>query len=135
MQKNGVFVIYKLVAVLLLGVTIVGCKTTQYSVEISNVPKTSISAVYIRNAGATDWGNNVVANLSNIDRTRYSQTVDIRVVDTNGVVYSKYNIPFDDVSFVETGKKSSLNIYAMSAIAVPLLVLGIVFLSRKGGSK
>ena len=117
MKKNRFFVVGKLVAILLLGVTVIGCTTTQYGVEISNVPITSIRAVYIRNAGATDWGNNIAVNLNNIDRTRYSRTVDIRVVDTNGVVYSRYNIPFGDDAFIASGKTTSLNLFAGMVIA------------------
>ena len=126
MKKNRFFVVEKLVTILLLGVTVVGCTTTRYVVEISNVPRTNIRAVYIRNAGAAHWGNNIVGNLNNIDRTRYSETVDIRVVDINGVVYSRYNVPFNEASFVETGTTSTMSPWVWVGIAGALIGVAIV---------
>jgi hypothetical protein len=127
MKGNEFFAIGKLIAILLLGVTIVGCATTQYGLHISNVPRANISAVYIRNAGTTNWGNNIVANLNNIDRTRYSQTVDIRVVDNRGVVYSKYDIPFNDSAFVESETTSSINLFAgLGLLGVGLAILYLI---------
>jgi len=115
MKKNSFFVVGKLAAVLLLGVTVVGCTTTQHSIEISNIPRASINEVYIKNAGTTNWGYNIAANLNNIDITRYSQRVDIKVV-ARGIVYSKYNVPFDESAFVKTST-SSINTFALLGIA------------------
>ena len=120
MKKNRFIVLEKLITILLLGVIVAGCKTTNYGVEITNVPRTNIRAVYIRNAGTTDWGYNVASILTNINRTRYSQTVDIRVVDNNGVVYSTYNVPFDDAAFSYTGDTKSLNIIGQLGLIVAL---------------
>jgi len=116
MNKNIFYVVGKLLKIFLLGVTVFSCKSVQYGVEISNVPKANIKAAYIRNAGTTNWGNNIATSLSNIDRSRYSQIVDIRVVDTNGVVYSKYDVSFNDAAFVESGETSSINIIGQIAL-------------------
>jgi len=134
-MKNGFFVARRLVAILLLGVTVVGCTTTQHGIEISNVPRDTISAVYIRNAGTADWGTNIAANLSNINRTRYSQTVDIRVVDTGGVVYSRYDVSFDDAAFVETGETSTINLFAATGLLGAVLLALWLIPRGEGGEE
>jgi len=75
----------------------VGCTTTRYRVEISNVH--NIRELNIRNAGATHWGMNLAGNRDNIDISGFSERVDIRVVDTNGIVHSRYNVAFDAAAF------------------------------------
>jgi len=131
-MKNLFHVARKLVAVLLLGITVAGCASTQHGIEISNVR--NLKEVYIRNAGTTNWGSNIVNNLQNIDRSRFSERVDIRVVDANGVVYNKKNVPFDDPAFPETGKTSSMNIFAQGAILIGLVagLWGLSTLIPKG---
>jgi hypothetical protein len=97
---KGIFhVVRKLVAVLLLGIFVDGCAYTRYGLEISNVP--NIREIYIRNAGTTNWGTDLASDMQNIDKSRFSEMVDIKVIDTNGVVYSRYNIPFNDAAFAE----------------------------------
>jgi hypothetical protein len=104
MRKNKFFMIGMMSMVLVIGITIIGCTTIEYSVEISNVP--NISEINIRNAGTTIWDTDMVRNWQNIDKSKFSETVDIRVIDTNGIVYTKYNVPFGDDDFVETEKRS-----------------------------
>ena len=113
MKKIRIFVLEKLVAILLLGVTLAGCTTTRYGLEITNVSRTDIREVYIRNSGTTHWGSNIAGSMHNIDISRYSQRVDIRVVDTRGIVYSRHNVPFN---FVETGQTRSMNNFAALGI-------------------
>jgi len=122
----------KLVAVLLLVITVAGCANTRHGIEINNVP--NIREVYIRNAGSTNWSTNIASNLQNIDKSRFSEMVDINVIDNNGIVYSSYNVPFNDSSFVETGKTSSPNLFASAGIAATLAVVLLIILpkSKKG---
>jgi hypothetical protein len=117
MKNKKFFMAGVLVIVLVFGMTVVGCATSQYKVEISNVSTNNIKEIYIRNAGTTNWGANVIRSLVDIDKSRYSETVDIRVVDTNGIVYSKYNVPFGNAAFVETNKTSSMNPYVTILLA------------------
>jgi hypothetical protein len=111
------------VMMLVFGMTVVGCATTQHSVEIGNVP--NIREIYIRNAGTTNWGTNMAGNLGNINKSIFSETVDIKVIDTNGIVYSKHNVPVDDAAFVVTEKKSSLN-PAAGGVLGGLLGIGLL---------
>jgi len=113
-MKNIFHLVKKLVAVLLLGIMVAGCASTQYGIEVSNV--LNIREINIRNAGAANWGANTASIMQDIDRSRFSERVDIRVIDTNGVVYSKYNVPFNDAAFVETGKTSSPNLVGLLAL-------------------
>ena len=122
-MKNVFYVVSKLVAVLLLGITVAGCVSTQYSVDIRNVGN-SISEVYIRNAGTTNWGTNLAGTLRNIDRSIFSDKVDIRVVDALGLVYSKYNVPFSKADFEVTGKNYSLNTPGLLLLLLGLGGLG-----------
>jgi len=117
-MKNRFHVVIKLIAVLLLGVMIIGCASTQHGIEISNVH--NVRELYIRNTGTTDWGPNIANNMKNIDRSRFSEKVDIKVIDANGVVYTKDNVPSD---FVETGKTSSMNDFALLLLLGGALVL------------
>jgi len=121
MNKSKFLMGGMLVMVLVFGMSVSGCATTRHGVEISNVSANNIKEVYIRNAGTTGWGSNMAGNLQNIDNSRFSQTVDIRVVDTSGVVYSKYNVPFGDAAFVETGKTSSMNPFVLAGGLLVLL--------------
>jgi len=118
-MKNRFHVVSKLVAVLLLGITVAGCASTRHGIEISNV--LNIREIYIRNAGVANWGTNLADNMQDIDKSGFLERVDIRVVDTNGVVYSRYNVPFDDAAFVETGKTSSINPFAAGGLALAIL--------------
>jgi len=124
-MKNIFHVASKLIAVLLLGITVTGCATTHYGLEISNVPY--IKEVYIRNTGATNWGTNIASNMQYIDKSRFSEKVDIKVLDANGIVYYKYNVPFNDAAFVETNKTSSINpIAGLGLLGVVLAVFNLV---------
>jgi len=118
-----------LVMVPVFVMAVVGCTTTVHSVEISNVSTTNIKEIYIRNAGTTKWGSNVVKNLQNIGKSRFSETVDIRVVDTDGIVYEKYNVPFGDTAFELTGEAYSPNWWAIGGGMALLLALTILSLS------
>ena len=129
-MKSRFFIMGMLVTVLVFGITAIGCTTTRHNVEISNVPVSNIREINIRNAGTSYWGANMVKNMQNIDRSIFSETVDIRVVDTNGIVYSKYNVPFGDAAFVETNRERYFGIgtniilvAASAAVLVPILVL------------
>ncbi|WP_461255338.1 hypothetical protein [Treponema sp. R80B11-R83G3] len=125
MLKNIFHVASKLVAVLLLGITVTGCATTHHGIEISNV--SNIREIYIRNAGTTNWGTNIASKIKDINKSEFSEMVDIRVIDTGGVVYSKYNIPFNDAVFVETSKTSSINPFAGGLLAIGLLgAIGLI---------
>jgi len=100
-----------------------GCTTTRYSVAIAGVP--NISRVYIRNAGATSWGSNIAGNLQNIDRSRFSDRVDVRVIDANGTVFTRHNIPFNRAAFEVTSRSSSMN----RVFGTVLLIGGIAILA------
>jgi hypothetical protein len=130
-MRNIIHVAGKLVTVLLLGITVAGCATTQYGIEISNVQ--NIREIYIRNAGTTNWGTNIASNVQNIDKSIFSESVDISVIDTNGVAYSRYNVPFNDAVFVETDKKSSINLFAGLGLAGA--ILAVVILIPKPAAK
>jgi hypothetical protein len=103
MEKSKFLMEKVLAIVLICGMTFAGCTTTQHNVEISNVP--NIREVYIRNAGTANWGANLAGNLQDIDRSRFSDRVDVRVIDANGIVFSKLNVPFNDAAFVETSSE------------------------------
>ena len=122
MKKSKFFMSRVLVIVLAFGMLFLGCSTTQHSVAISNVP--NVSEVYIRNAGTSNWGTNMAGGLQDIDKSRFSAKVDIRVIDTNGIVYNKYNVPFGDAAFVETSK----NHYIGTGTSVLLGVIGAAML-------
>jgi hypothetical protein len=125
-MKRNIFLLGMLVMVLVFGMTVVGCATTKHGVEISNV--SNVREIYIRNAGTTNWGANIASTIQDIDTSRFSERVDIRVLDTNGVVYSKYNVPFNDAAFVETGKTSSMNLFASLGLSSALLVIVLLIL-------
>ena len=131
-MRNIFHIARKLVTVLLLGITVAGCAYTRYGIEISNVP--DIREIYIRNAGTTNWGTNIASDMQDIDKSRFSEMVDISVIDTNGIVYSRYNVPFEDAAFVETDKTSSPNMYATAGLAAALVVVLLIILpkSKKG---
>jgi len=102
-----------------------GCSTTYYSVEVSNIP--NIREIYIRNAGTTEWGANLVRTLNNIDKSIWSERVDIRVVDTNGIVYSKHNIPFNDAAFIVTDESSTINpFFGLVLLLGSLLIISAI---------
>ena len=104
MRKSKFFTAGILAIVFIFGMLFLGCSTTQHSVTISNV--SNIKEVYIRNTGTSNWGGNLAGHLQNIDKSKYSSMVDIRVIDSNGLVYSKNNVPFSDDAFEETTTKS-----------------------------
>jgi hypothetical protein len=129
MVKNQFFVARALAIVLIFGMLFFGCSTTQHSVEISNV--SNLREVYIRSTGTYNWGKNMAGSLHDIDKSIFSASVDIRVIDANGIAYSKYNVPFDDDTFVETSKErymgigtDLLTILAGAAILIPVIILG-----------
>ena len=119
MEKTRSFTSGVLIIALVFGMTVVGCATAQHGVEITNVR--NIREINIRNAGAAHWGTNRVQNLQNIDRSIFTETVDIRVVDTDGIVFSRYNVPFNDAAFVAVSRTSSANFM----VYVLLLAAGI----------
>ena len=128
MRRSKCFMARALALALVFGMLFLGCSTTQYGVAISNV--SNIREVYIRNVGTSNWGTNIAGSLQDIDRSRFSAQVDIKVIDTNGITYSKYNVPFDDYAFVETSKEryvgtgtQALGILALAAILIPVLVV------------
>jgi len=123
-MKNIFHVASKLIAVLLLGITVAGCATSYYGIEIINVP--NIREIYIRNAGTTYWGTNIAHNMKNINKSEFSERVDIRVLDANGIVYSKYNVPFNDTAFVETDKTSRSNFFAILGLLGALALISQV---------
>ena len=126
-MKNISNIVGKLVAVLVLGTTVAGCASTQHGIEINNVR--NIREVYIRNTGTTNWGTNIVNTMQNIDISKFPERVDIRVLDTDGVVYSSYNVPFNEAVFVEAGQTSSLNLFAQIGL-MGVLVGAIWFFYR-----
>ena len=125
MEKSKFIMTGVLVIVLIFGMTFVGCTTTHHNVEISNVQ--NIKEVTIRNAGTTNWGANLAENLKDIDKSKYSETVDIRVIDSNGVVYSKYNVPFGDSDFVQTNQTRTVNQVTLAVLGtIVLIIVGAV---------
>ena len=110
-----------------------GCTTIAHGVQISNVP--NVSEVNIRNAGTTHWGTNLAANLTNIDRSRFSEQVDIRVVDTTGAVFSRYNVPFGDAEFVETYRRHFFGAGTNTAGGIITLTTLIVLAIAFGGGE
>ena len=112
-MENKSHVVSKMVALLLLVMMLAGCATTQYGIQITNVQP---SRLYIRNAGTTVWGSNIVGNMQNIDRSLFSEMVDIRVVDAAGTVFTRQNVPFNDAAFVQTEVTRSMNIWGWVGI-------------------
>jgi hypothetical protein len=122
-MKNRFSVVRIPITVLLLAATLGGCTTTRHSVEISNVP--SIGEIYIRNTGTASWGSNIAKNIQDIDRSSFSERVDIRVVDTSGIVYSRNDVPFNEDAFVETRElySGTGTTVAFGIISIPILIL------------
>ena len=110
-----------LLNVLVFQMAFMGCKTTQHNVEITNVP--NVRGIYIRNAGTNSWSENLAGK--NINKTDYSERVDIRVIDANGLVYSKTNVSFADNDFVEIGRMRRLNVAFGLTIGLPITILAI----------
>jgi len=132
-MKNVFHVASKLIAVLLLGITVAGCASTQYSVDIRNV-QNYYSQVYIRNAGTSDWGTNLARTLENIDRSLFSDKVDIRVIDAQGLAYSKYNVPFSKADFEVKDKTVTTNPTAVTALTL-IGLLSIILIGSSQASK
>jgi len=80
--------------------------TTAHAVGVRGVP--NVRELYIRNAGTASWGANLAGTINDIDVSRFPGNVDIRVVSTDGVVHSGYNIPFAS-AFVQTDSRSEMN--------------------------
>ena len=140
------------VLVVVLAFGSLGCATSYHGVEITNV--SAVREIYIRNAGTTNWSSNLVSSLKDIDRSiffgekvdiglimslkgidksRFSDTVDIRVVDANGIVYSKYNVPFGNDAFEQRYKERYWGVGTIVGYGgVALLILTIVILIRGG---
>jgi len=97
-------------AVILLCITVpmfTSCRTTTaYAVGVRGVP--NVRELYIRNAGTASWGANLAGSINDIDVSRFPGNVDIRVVGTDGVIHSRYNIPFAS-AFVQTDSRSEAN--------------------------
>ena len=128
MKKNWFFMARVLTIVLIFGTVFAGCTTTHHNVSISNVQ--NVREVFIRNAGTSNWGTNMAGNLQDIDRSKYSESVDVRVIDTQGFIYSNYNVPFDDNAFTVTSSEKYMGMgtnFLMVALAIPVLVLVLVF--------
>jgi len=129
MEKTRPFTSGVLIIALVFGMTVVGCATTQHDVEITNVR--NIREINIRNAGAAHWGPNFARHLQNIDISMFSETVDIRVVDTDGIVFSRYNVPFGDAAFQMVSRTSTINYLLLSIL---ILTGGIAFAVFVGGN-
>jgi len=97
-------------AVILLCITVpmfTSCRTTTaHVVEVRGVP--NVRELHIRNAGTASWGANLAGAINDVDVSRFPGNVDIRVVSTDGVVHSRYNIPFAS-TFVQTDSRSEMN--------------------------
>ena len=135
MEKSKFLMVRTLALVLIFGMLFMGCATTQHDVEISNVR--NIREIYIRNAGTTNWGANMAGTLQDIDKSKFSDRVDIRVIDTNGIAYSKFDEPFDDAAFeiskqhyYGTGSGVLLG-FGIAALAL----LGVVISNALGGGE
>ena len=124
-MQNKSHVVSKLIAVLLLVIMLAGCATTQHSIEIANVP--NVRELYTRNTGTTIWGPNIAGNMQDIDRSRFSEMVDIRVVDTNGIVFSRHNVPFNDVAFVETDTTHSTNMWVWIGLTGAIIAVLAIY--------
>ena len=122
-MKEKCHVAGRLVAILLLVIMLAGCATTQYGIEIANA---QVSRLYIRNAGTTSWGPNIADNRHDINRSLFSEMVDIRVVDTAGAVHSRFNVPFNDAAFVQTEVVRTANVFALAGIAAAGLAVLII---------
>jgi len=140
MEKSKYFTAGVLLFVLIFGMFATGCTTTHHGIEIDNVR--NVRELYIKNAGTNNWGSNLAGSslhfdrggapggaefgtvsgyLQRINKSHYSETVDIKVVDTNGIVYTKFNVKFNDESFVETKKIKTANIYFWGVLAIGAL--------------
>jgi len=123
MKKSKFFMARILAIVLLFGMLFSGCATNHYSIYISNA---DTREVQIRNSGTTDWI--VAKNLHDFDISGFSERVDIRVVDRDGLVYTKYDIPFARKDFEEISKEYYQGIgtnVLLAVLAIPVLILAI----------
>ena len=118
-------------AIVLIGIVVpmvTACRTTTtYTLAVRGVP--NVRELYIRNAGSASWGANLAGSINDIDISRFPRNVDIRVVDANGIVHSRYNIPFAS-AFVETDSDSQMNLAGSLLGAVALLGLIIVMIAN-----
>jgi hypothetical protein len=114
-----------LLIVLVFQMAFMGCQTTQHRVEIANVP--NVREIYIRNAGTDSWSENLAGK--NIHISDYSERVDIRVVDANGLVYSKTDMSFADYDFAESGGMTRLNVAFGLTIGLPITILSLLYQS------
>lgn len=128
MSKNKVFTAGILVMILVFGMAVSGCATTKHSMEISNIGTNNIRGLYIKNAGTANWGTNLMKNMNDIDITNFSTTVDIRVIDTNGIIYERYDVPFSNAAFTETGKTSTMNPWVGGILGIGLIVTAVIVL-------
>ncbi|MCL2443302.1 MAG: hypothetical protein FWD13_07530 [Treponema sp.] len=119
MKKSKFFMARILAIVLLFGMLFLGCATNHYSLVISNVH--NARQVQIRDAGTTQWI--AAGNLQEFDRSRFSERVDIRVVDSDGLVYTKYDVPFARNDFEVTSKESYIG---MGSTFLGTGLLGII---------
>ena len=127
-MKNIFFILRKMLSVLVLVVILVGCTTTQYGVEISNVQ--NIREIYIRNSGTANWGTNLVNNIQKIDRSKFSEWVDIRVIDANGIAYSRYNLSFNDAAFGESSVSRYMGVgthILIAGVGIGVLIPLVIF--------
>jgi len=112
-----------LLNVIVFQMAFLGCKTTQHNVEITNVP--NVREIYIRNTGTDSWSENLAGK--NINKTDYSERVDIRVIDANGLVYSKTNVSSADNDFVESSRMRRLNLAFGLTIGLPYTILATLY--------
>ena len=116
-----------MILVCVIATMFAGCTTTHHRVAIGNVP--GVREINIRNAGTTSWGPNVAGE--NLDMSRFSGRVDIRVIDAQGVVHSRHDVPFDETAFALTSSErymgvgtSAFVLTLLLAALIPLLILG-----------
>ncbi|MCL2833225.1 MAG: hypothetical protein FWD78_08650 [Treponema sp.] len=113
-----------------LVIILAGCATTQHELVINNISPNNIKEIYIKNAGTANWGANMVKNVDNIDLSAFTNTVDIKVIDNNNTVYSKYNVSFNDAAFTESGTTSTMNTF-VGVILLGGIITGLVMISGK----
>ena len=101
-----------------------GCATTYYSVEVVKPQGADIKEFYIRNTGTTNWGEAIKGSeITNFDRKKYPNFVDVRVIDSSGIIYSKYNVSLDEQDFTVVNEKSHMNKVIKTILLLPFYLL------------
>ena len=121
MRRNRFFRAEVLLVTLVIGMTVVGCTTYNHFQSIRNETSSTIAKVYIKDTGSSDWGSIRRVPLINRERgtiayvdeytiVNGAQVIffrdlvnsatpksitnkDIRVIDTNNLSYSKFDVP------------------------------------------